>query len=232
LKKKIVCFANSRKLRGRCFAGKDIDKLEWIRPVSNRSDEELYEREECLKNIECNCIQCRPIIPKLLDIIEVELDRHIGCGHQIENYLIGNSRWKKVGVIKASDIDLFLDNIDTNLWVDGYGTWYRKNDKIPIELSTQVTDSLKLIEVALLTISVKTEGIEFNNPKKKVRGKFQINHKEYIIPITDKIVEDEYIQYPEGEYNFGCGNRIVLCLSLGKEYNGFLYKFISGIIQI
>ena len=33
---KIVCLANSRKISGRCIAGKIMDSGKWIRPVSSR----------------------------------------------------------------------------------------------------------------------------------------------------------------------------------------------------
>ena len=46
--KRVVCLANSRKLSGRCVAGKELvsDRpLRWLRPVSNREHEEVSEYE-------------------------------------------------------------------------------------------------------------------------------------------------------------------------------------------
>ena len=48
--KQIVCFANSRKLGGRCIAGKEwlADGVlgQWIRPVSDREFEEVSAYEQ------------------------------------------------------------------------------------------------------------------------------------------------------------------------------------------
>ena len=44
--KRIVCLANSRKMHGRCVAGREWrDGLagQWIRPVSNREQQEVLE---------------------------------------------------------------------------------------------------------------------------------------------------------------------------------------------
>ena len=46
--KRIVCLANSRKLTGRCIAGKELRdgrSVAWIRPVSARENEEVSEYE-------------------------------------------------------------------------------------------------------------------------------------------------------------------------------------------
>jgi hypothetical protein len=46
--KRIICLANSRKLSGRCLAGREfVDGCagDWIRPVSSREHEEVSERE-------------------------------------------------------------------------------------------------------------------------------------------------------------------------------------------
>ncbi len=49
--KQVVCLANSRKLNGRCIAGKELVQgkaTDWIRPVSTREHEEVSEYEQSI----------------------------------------------------------------------------------------------------------------------------------------------------------------------------------------
>ena len=51
--KTIICLANSRKITGRCVAGKEIAGIKigaWIRPVSRRPAGELSEEDRRLQN--------------------------------------------------------------------------------------------------------------------------------------------------------------------------------------
>ena len=68
--KTIVCLANSRKKSGRCIAGKEIihnQSGQWIRPVSNRQNEEISEEERMFENGD---------YPQLLDIISIRFIQH------------------------------------------------------------------------------------------------------------------------------------------------------------
>ena len=83
--KRIVCLANSRKLGGRCIAGKEWHDNRpggWIRPVSDRSSKELSTHE-------CRYEDRRE--PRLLDIIDISLLSQAVEGHQSENWLIDRS---------------------------------------------------------------------------------------------------------------------------------------------
>lgn len=80
--KTIICLANSRKINGRCVAGKEIagGKIgAWIRPVSSQPAGELSEKDRCYEN-------CHD--PKLLDVIRIPMIKAQPHGCQTENHLI------------------------------------------------------------------------------------------------------------------------------------------------
>ena len=75
--KRIVCLANSRKLSGRCIAGREFDGRragDWVRPVSDSEHEEVSQRERQYED---------GSDPKVLDIIDVPLveARPLAEGH-------------------------------------------------------------------------------------------------------------------------------------------------------
>lgn len=232
--KQIVCFANSRKPDGKCFAGKDIIDKRWIRPISSRQSESLFPKEECVRSNDCSkCTICNPLIPNLLDVVEIELCGYAGRAHQVENYYIGSKKWKKIGILNVKLINQFLDANIQNLWVDGYQASNRKNDRVPVSKSSLLQNSLRLIEVKSLNLEVVFEGARYGNARKKVNGNFYYNGVEYIIPITDVSIEGQYLNLATGIYSLpNHGKRILLCLSMGKDYNGYIYKFISGVMII
>jgi len=84
-----------------------------------------------------------------------------------------------------------------------------------------------------MTPIVAIEGAEFGNPRKKVNAMFNYKDTNYIIPITDPIFEQKYIHLDEGIYEMPESiNRVILCLSIGKEYKGYIYKFVAGVMTL
>ena len=80
--KHIVCLANSRKLHGRCIAGKELRderSIGWLRPVSAREHEEVSEYE---------CQYLDGSDPQVLDILQVPLLAARPKGYQQENWLL------------------------------------------------------------------------------------------------------------------------------------------------
>lgn len=80
--KRIVCLANSRKLQGRCVAGRELingQPAGWIRPVSDRQYEEVSEYERQYED---------GTDPRVLDIIDMPLKRRRAKDHQPENWLL------------------------------------------------------------------------------------------------------------------------------------------------
>jgi hypothetical protein len=220
--KRIVCLANSRKLQGRCVAGKDISEekpIGWIRPVSAREHEEVSEYERQYDD---------GSDPRVLDIMDVPLIEPRPKGYQQENWLLDpDLYWAKAGTAKWSKLKELTDPV-APLWIDGYSTYSGLNDKIPISLVNDLTSSLRLIRVTQMTLSVFKPGEFFGNPKRRVQGRFRYADTEYWIWITDPSYEGAYLSKPDGDYKIG---ESYLAISLGEPYKGDCYKLIAAIIE-
>lgn len=216
--KRIVCFANSRKLQGRCIAGKEWVNQKvgsWVRPVSNRKHQEVSERERHYENGND---------PHVLDVIDIPLLKPLPKDYQHENWLLDpNKYWKKVTSINVKDIPLFLDSTE-ELWIDGYSTRNGKNDKIPLSQAKELTGSLRLLKVERLRLKV----FNYYN-KQRVQGIFQYAEEEYRLWVTDPIYEEEYLEKGNGFYELG---KTFLTISLGEPYEDDCYKLIATIIQL
>jgi len=221
LKKTFVCLANSRKMSGRCVAGKTIDDHLWIRPISSRSTEEIAEIEMRYQN---------GINPQLLDIIRLELLQHKPNRFQIENHLIDNRYyWEKTGEFSFTDLATIC-NPNTDIWPNLLSSYQGINDRVLPNSLPINSYSLLLLQLANSSIIVRTEGAEFNNPKRKVRFQFNIDDQSYLLPITDPEIERIYLGQPDNEYPINDIHYVTI--SLGQPHtDGFCYLFAAGIIR-
>lgn len=220
--KRIVCLANSRKLSGRCLAGKELVRNRpagWIRPVSDREHEEVSEHERQYED---------GSDPRVLDIVDLPLLEPRAKGYQQENWLLDPEiYWTKVGRAAWSDLVPFVDPVRT-LWINGYSTYSGLNDKIPLEMVGGVDTSLCLIKVNRVTLTVFKPGEAFGNPKRRVQGRFEHQGTEYRLWVTDPNYEKDYLARPDGEHQLG---ESFLTVSLGEPHNGACYKLIAAIIE-
>jgi len=216
----IVCFTNSRKISGRCIAGKIISENKWIRPVSNRESEEISEEERRYENGQ---------MPKLLDIISIPVKEHKPKLFQSENYLIDDDYyWEKKGEFSSS-LDNLLDD-PNGLWGTQSSSYQGKYDRIPEDMCVNYEESLYLIKPKSLKIIVRIEGQEFDNAKRKIRAEFEYNDITYIFPVTDPVIERKFLSGENGNFTLSTEN-IYLCVSVGLPYNGYCYKFLASIIE-
>jgi hypothetical protein len=105
--KRIICLANSRKISGRCVAGKEIDGNGgfggWIRPVSLRPAGELSEADRQFQD---------GTDPKLLDVVDIRMVRHVPHGFQTENHAIDDQiYWSLIRKCTPADLKGALDTI-------------------------------------------------------------------------------------------------------------------------
>lgn len=217
----IVCLANSRKISGRCIAGKIISENKWMRPVSNRESEEISEEERRYENGQ---------MPKLLDIISIPVKEHKPKLFQNENYLINdNYYWEKRGKF-SSGLDNLLDK-PTDLWGTQSSSYQGQNDRISEDMCVNYKESLYLIKPQSLKVIVRIEGQEFDNAKRKVRVEFNYNGITYVFPVTDPVIERKYLSGENGDFTLFAKN-IYLCVSVGLPYHdGYCYKFLASIIE-
>lgn len=220
--KRIVCLANSRKLNGRCVAGKELEgdlSGRWVRPVSDREHQEVSEYERQYED---------GSDPRVLDILNVPLLQTRAKTYQQENWLLDPDQyWMKVGRATWSDLQRLADPV-APLWINGHSTYNGLNDKIPLTIADTLTSSLCLIWVDRLVLSVFKPGEAFGNLKRRVQGHFRHDRTEYRLWVTDPRYERAYLAKPDGDYELG---ECFLTVSLGEPYNDACYKLIAAIIQ-
>jgi hypothetical protein len=220
--KRVVCLANSRKLSGRCVAGKELSgdrPRGWIRPISAREHEEVSEYERQYEN---------GSDPRVLDIMDVPLLNARPTGYQQENWLLDPEHyWVKVGRFAWRDLRQLADPV-APLWVNGQSTYNGCNDEVPLAQAGKLGSSLRLLRVERMTLSVFKPGEVFGNPKRRVQGRFQHHGVEYRLWVTDPAYERTYLARPDGDYEIG---ESFLTVSLGEAYNDACYKLIAAIIE-
>ena len=221
--KRIVCLANSRKLHGRCVAGREWiggRAGRWVRPVSDREHQEVSEYERQYED---------GSDPKVLDVIDLPVLVPRPNGYESENWLLDpENYWEKVGRLSWFDLPAVVDP-PAPLWLDAGSTYHGRNDRILLDAVDSVADSLKLIHVDQLSLSVFRPGEAFGNRKRRVQGRFTFAGREYWLWVTDPVYERRYLAKLDGEYPMG---ECFLTVSLGEPYGGAVYKLIASIITI
>ena len=223
--KTIVCLANSRKLTGLCVAGKEWDGRapgRWCRPVSARDRGELTAERWYAKTWRD---------PQLLDLIQVGLLGPHPSGCQTENHLVDTSvRWTFAGRVRAQRLLPGLDHPQGALWVNGESTSSGLNDRVPAEIAERQPYSLVLVQPDRLTIKVGTEGEQGDYARRRVRGQFSLAGHDYILSITDPVVEKPIMLHPDGFTSEL--RRPILCISLSEKFESqnACYKLIAGVI--
>jgi hypothetical protein len=220
--KRIVCLANSRKLHGRCIAGRELiggRPGAWVRPVSDREHQEVSEYERQYED---------GSDPKVLDVIDVPLLAHQPSSYQQENWLLDPGWcWEKVDSARWDDLAT-LTAPDGPLWVDGHSTYNGANDRIPLAVADTLRSSLTLIHVDSLQLAVFAPGSAFGNSKRRVQAQFSHSGTHYRLWVTDPVYERRYLSQPDGQHALG---ECFLTVSLGEPHRGDCYKLVAAIIE-
>lgn len=146
--RRIACLANSRKLAGRCVAGKEWAAGAtgaWIRPVSAREFEEVSEYERQYED---------GSDPRVLDIMNVPLISAKPKSYQPENWLLDpNFYWEKQGRLAWSDMASLAD-APPLLWKNASSSGNGSNDRVLESEAAALGSSLNLIHVTDLKLHV------------------------------------------------------------------------------
>jgi hypothetical protein len=221
LVKRIVCLANSRKMSGRCVAGRELVNGVpggWVRPVSDRPHEEVSLEEQRYEN---------GGMPQLLDIIDIPLVAARPGAHQPENWLLSpDFYWVKQGRLDAGSLQSLLDP-PAPLWAGGIDTRKGRNDEIPVAWLPGLGGSLRFIWVQSLQVEVLRPGADFGNPKRRVQAQFSYSRVEYRLWVTDPQAEERYLALPDGVHRAGPS---YLTVSVGEPFGDSCYKLVAAVI--
>lgn len=220
----MICLANSRKTSGRCIAGKRLTDHLWLRPVSSRTTHEISEVERRYQN--GNTAQ-------LLDIIEIPCIQNQPQTFQTENVLIDDRfYWRYAGKATLPQVNALTDD-QADLWVNGYGSYYNMNNRVPEAFLDYSAGSLRLIRMNKINLHVSPKAPEFGEMKHIIRASFNYLGENYKMGVTDPLIEKHFLSSGLGDYVI---NDVIACISLGELFpnpNGelFAYKLVASIIQ-
>jgi hypothetical protein len=219
--KTLVCLANSRKLAGRCVAGREWLAHRaggWIRPVSARPSEEVSEYERQYED---------GSDPQLLDIIDVPLLAATPNPIQPENWLLDPERyWRRVGHIGVGDLNALCEDPPI-LWRNGASSSNGINDRIAASDAANLGGSLSFLRLASVRLTVYAPGSAFGNSKRRVQAYFAHRRVNYSLWVTDPVVERKLLAGADGRFTVG---DCFATISVGEPYDGYCYKFVAALI--
>lgn len=197
--RRIACLAASLKHGGFCYAGKDIDNGEWVRPVSDDDTRAIsaYYR-----------VVGKGDPAKVGDVLEMDVGDHVPLDFQTENYEHVKKHWRRLGTFTAEHALELKDEPDS-LWGRGRSTHYGVHDELSQAEASDYQFSLCLIEVYDLVVLAIDEG--YQKTRKRIRANFTYNGVEYRLRVTDP----EYFDHDFGNHKIGSA---LLCCSLAEPF--------------
>lgn len=220
--KTMICLANSRKMSGRCLAGRDFKNGKsgnWIRPVSSREHQEISVGDRRYKD---------GALAELLDVVTIPMIKALPGTYQQENYLIADQYyWTKKGAATWEQIEQCLDKVSGPLWINGYSSGGGVNDRVPEAEAKKLTSSLLLVQPDKVQVVVAPKGDPNAPEKRSVRVRFVLNGQQYDIGLTDAAMEEKYLKGKNGTFPI---DKAILCISLGEPFKGYVYKLGAALI--
>ena len=220
--KRMVCLANSRKLSGRCIAGREIRSGgygSWIRPVSARPLEEVSEHERQYKD---------GSDPRVLDVIDVPVLEHCPRTYQSENWRLDpDFYWSRVTKLSWLDLRKAAESPPT-LWLNGQSTRVGRNDRVLLAEAERLDRSLYFVALPSTRLHVFAPSADFGNMKRRVQAAFEYNGELYKMWVTDPDIERKYLAMEDGHYDLP---ESYATISLGEpNSDGYCYKLVAALI--
>ena len=216
MKIQFVLLADSYKCNGHCIAGKIIPSNKWIRPVNTDINTGLSDRQISYED---------GSLPKLLDIIEIDVLRADPLDNQTENYIINeNETWIKIGEYPITTLDLLVDkNISFLQYTENSST--KMNTRINTSFVQQnINNSLLFVKIPKAEVSVIFKDPENDPYRKDTILKFNLLNKLYEIPI-------KYKNNPYANINiYPIDKAFYATISLALDYYDYCYLVIAGLI--
>ena len=133
-----------------------------------------------------------------------------------------------IDCIRWDNLPKWIDP-DALLWINGHSSRDDGvNDRVQIAETNRLSDSLRLIKVDELPVSVQPTKPGKTHPV--LRGSFRYNGVDYRLKITDTNAERK-----SSDMGLSCGEYAVgqryLTISLGEAFEGYCYKLIAAIIK-
>ena len=210
---RLLILAVSSHNGGRCVAGKAAGDGRWLRLVT-----QIGPVPACQMQLQSGGAA------KVGDVLEVSLqDDKPRTGaktpHQIENRLLADSRWRKIGRARYSELAERADNPEA-LWKNGRDSGRGRNNCV----SPPVGASGSLLLVQARNVEVAWEQNAYDG-KNRPHAKFRFKGEDYILRVTDRRIP---CPWGQGDRSFP---ECFICVSLAGEFRGLHSKLAAAIIE-
>ena len=218
--KSIICFANSYRDGGRCFAGKDIKTGEWVIPICSGDLHSIPRERQKLSD---------GTFPKLLEIIKVPIKGEVSeedlrkAPFQRENWYLDEGRWEKTCEC-SYDKALQLVEEPEDLWGTGEQSSAGVNDRVHRDGFGRIEQhSLFLLQLSGAEIYTKDRS-EYGNPS-QTRASFKYKGVDYDLAVTCPETKDRYT----GKLPVKTREALV-CISLAEPLGNLAYQLVAGMM--
>lgn len=236
LTRRLVILANSlRRPPCRCIAGREVRSEcqpaefgNWVRPISDHGDGELFEQEIQLDDNSQ---------PRALDVVDVAMNGPRPSHVQPDNWLLARPPvWRKIGRMARSHLALLIEEPATLWHLRG-----RRSDRLSAADAArmQIEQSLYLVRPHDLRVQLRSaRHAETQSQKHSCRAVFRYHGVEYNLALADPVVDARFDQhFPQAgerarEERLPCGDDCLLCVSLAREYQGWHYKVAAAVLEL